>query len=91
MKEKKVPMRQCIGCRLSKPKRELIRVVRTPDDQVVLDDTGRQNGRGAYICPLVECFEKARKTKAVERAFGIKILDEVYDNIERQMLQLDEK
>lgn len=84
-------MRQCIGCRESKPKKELIRIVRTPDDEVVLDKTGKQNGRGAYICPSVECFEKARKTKAVERAFSMKILDEVYDNIERQMLQLDEK
>ena len=59
-------MRQCVGCRESKNKKDLIRVLKTPDSGVVLDITGRQNGRGAYLCSSVECFKKARKSKALE-------------------------
>ncbi len=89
MKNKKVPMRQCVGCRQSKNKKDLIRIVRTPDNNVIFDDTGRMNGRGAYICPSVECLNKARKTKAMERSLDIFMPDEVYDVIERQMSELE--
>lgn len=89
MKNKKVPMRQCVGCRQSKNKKDLIRIVRTPDNNVIFDDTGRMNGRGAYICPSVECLNKARKTKAMERSLDISMPDEVYDAIERQMSELE--
>lgn len=89
MKNKKVPMRQCVGCRELKNKKDLMRILRTPDNNVIFDDTGRMNGRGAYICPSVECLKKARKTKAIERSLDISIPDEVYDAIERQMSELD--
>ncbi len=89
MKNKKVPMRQCVGCRELKNKKDLMRILRTPDNNVIFDDTGRMNGRGAYICPSVECLKKARKTKAIERSLDISIPDEVYDTIERQMSELD--
>lgn len=66
-----------------------MRILRTPDNDVIFDDTGRMNGRGAYICPSVECLKKARRTKAIERSLDISIPDEVYDAIERQMSELD--
>ena len=65
---KKIPMRQCLGCREMKPKKELIRVVRTPEGEVLLDPTGRRNGRGAYLCCKKECLARAVKTRALERA-----------------------
>lgn len=66
-----------------------MRILKTPDNNVIFDDTGRMNGRGAYICPSVECLKKARRTKAIERSLDISIPDEVYDAIERQMSELD--
>lgn len=89
MKNKKVPMRQCVGCRELRNKKDLMRILKTPDNNVIFDDTGRMNGRGAYICPSVECLKKARRTKAIERSLDISIPDEVYDVIERQMSELD--
>lgn len=89
MKNKKVPMRQCVGCRELSNKKDLMRILKTPDNNVIFDDTGRMNGRGAYICPSVECLKKARRTKAIERSLDISIPDEVYDAIERQMSELD--
>lgn len=65
---KKIPMRMCVACRAMQPKKELVRVVRTPEGEVVIDDTGRKNGRGAYLCRNAECLKKALKTKALERA-----------------------
>ena len=91
MKAKKIPMRQCVGCHESKPKNELIRVIKTPENEVLLDCTGKKNGRGAYICSSVECFNKAKKSRAFERAFEINIPDDIYEDVERQMLQLVEK
>jgi predicted RNA-binding protein YlxR (DUF448 family) len=89
LKNKKVPMRQCVGCRELRNKKDLMRILKTPDNNVIFDDTGRMNGRGAYICPSVECLKKARRTKAIERSLDISIPDEVYDAIERQMSELD--
>ena len=89
MKNKKVPMRQCVGCRELRNKKDLMRILKTPDNNVIFDDAGRMNGRGAYICPSVECLKKARRTKAIERSLDISIPDEVYDAIERQMSELD--
>lgn len=82
-------MRQCVGCRELSNKKDLMRILKTPDNNVIFDDTGRMNGRGAYICPSVECLKKARRTKAIERSLDISIPDEVYDAIERQMSELD--
>ena len=85
MTQKKIPMRQCLGCREMKPKKELIRVVRSPEGQISLDFKGKANGRGAYLCPDQTCLKKAVKARAIERAFSAQIPKEVYDELERQM------
>lgn len=82
---KKIPLRQCLGCREMKPKRELIRAVRSPEGEVSLDFRGRKPGRGAYVCPNPECLKKARKARALERAFSCQIPEEVWDALEREM------
>ncbi len=80
---KKIPERQCLGCNARRPKRELIRVVRAPDGSVSLDFNGRASGRGAYICPDVRCFARARKSRRIEHSLDCKISDELYDELER--------
>ena len=82
-----IPQRQCVGCRVMKEKKALIRVVKTPEDEIVLDVTGKKSGRGAYVCPEMECLKKARKSRALERAFDLTIPAEVYDALEAQMEQ----
>lgn len=84
---KKIPLRQCLGCREMKPKRELIRVVRSPEGDVSLDFNGRKPGRGAYVCPNMECLKKARKARALERAFSAQIPEKVWNGLEQQMQQ----
>ena len=86
-KPKKIPQRQCVGCRTMKDKKALIRVVRTPDGDIVLDSTGKRAGRGAYVCPDAACLKKARKSRALERAFAVEIPEAVYDALEAQMAQ----
>ena len=86
-KMKKIPQRQCVGCRTMKDKKALIRVVRTPEGAIVLDSTGKKSGRGAYVCPDPACLKKARKSRALERAFSLEIPEEVYDALETQMEQ----
>ena len=83
--QKKIPQRQCMGCRERKAKRELIRVVRQPDGTVSLDFGGKMNGRGAYICPDPECLKKVQKSKALERSREVAIPEEVYDRLEKEM------
>lgn len=85
MQGKKKPERQCIGCRESKSKAELIRVVKTPEGDIVIDRTGRQNGRGAYLCDEEDCLKKARKSNALSRSFKMNVPDEIYDELERQL------
>lgn len=87
---KKVPMRQCTGCREMKEKRELIRVVRAPDGAVTLDFRGKAPGRGAYVCRDINCLKKAIKSKALERAFSTAIPPEVYDALTERMEVGDE-
>ena len=82
---KKIPLRQCVGCREMKPKPELIRVVKSPEGEVSLDFRGKKPGRGAYVCPQAECLKKARKSRALERAFSAPPPDEVYEALEEQM------
>ena len=82
---KKIPMRQCTGCREMKSKRELIRVVRSPEGEISLDFRGKKPGRGAYVCPNPACLKKSRKTKALSRAFDMPIPDEVWAALEAQM------
>ena len=83
--QKKIPQRQCMGCRERKAKREMIRVVRGTDGNVSLDFSGKLNGRGAYICPQMECLQKARKAKSLERSLEVPIPQEVYDRLEQEM------
>ncbi len=84
-KVKKIPQRQCVGCREMKNKRDLIRVVRSPEGTISLDFKGKLPGRGAYVCPDPACLAKARKSRALERAFETAIPAEVYDQLEQQM------
>ena len=83
--QKKIPMRQCLGCREMKPKRELIRAVKSPEGVISLDFKGKAAGRGAYICPSQDCLKKAIKAKALEKAFSSQMPPEVYEELERQM------
>ncbi len=85
MQKKKIPLRKCTGCGEMKPKKELVRVVKTPDDQVLIDLTGRVNGRGAYICPDAQCLKIARKSKRIEKSFEMSIPDEIYDKMEEEL------
>lgn len=85
MMQKKIPMRMCVGCNEMKPKRELIRAVHQKDGTVLLDTTGKQAGRGAYICPQLACLQKARKARRLEKAFSCQIAPEIYDAMEQAM------
>ena len=82
---KKIPLRQCTGCREMKPKRELIRVVRSPEAAISLDFKGKAAGRGAYLCPDPLCLKKAIKSRALERSLEVSIPDEIYAQLEEQM------
>ncbi|HOA85368.1 MAG: YlxR family protein [Clostridiales bacterium] len=84
-KKKKTPERQCLGCNEHKSKREMLRVVRTPEGEVMLDFSGRKNGRGAYICRDVRCLKKARKSKRLDRSLGCEVPEEVYDAMEAEL------
>ena len=86
MAEKKIPLRKCTGCGEMKPKRELIRVLKTTETEIVLDTTGKKNGRGAYLCNSLECFQKARKTKGLERSLQMKIPDGIYETLEKELM-----
>ena len=88
MKPKKIPMRMCVGCREMKPKKELLRVVRSPEGEVSFDLTGRKSGRGAYVCHSSECLQRAIKQKQLERAFEAPITDEVRDALAAQIAAL---
>lgn len=81
-KAKKIPMRQCLGCNQHKEKREMIRVVRDPEGNISLDFTGKKSGRGAYICPSLQCLKKARKARRIESALECSIPDEVFAQME---------
>ena len=82
-------MRKCIGCGEMKSKKEMIRVIKTAEDQILLDATGRKNGRGAYLCPSMECFKKAVKGRGLERSFKMAIPREVYETLEKEMEEID--
>jgi len=84
-KPRKVPQRQCVGCRTMREKRELIRVVRSPEGEISLDFKGKKPGRGAYVCPDAACLARARKSRALERAFETVIPPEVYEALEKEM------
>ena len=83
---KKIPLRQCVGCGEMKGKKEMLRVLKPPEDEICLDKTGRKNGRGAYICLNQACLEKAKKTKALERSLKTEIPEEIYQTIAEEMI-----
>ena len=85
MKVKKIPMRMCLGCNEMKPKKELIRIVKSAEGEISLDLTGKKNGRGAYICRSAECLKLARKARRLEKSFQCRIDDEVYDRLESEL------
>lgn len=82
---KKIPMRQCVGCREMKPKKELVRVVKSPEGVISMDLRGKAPGRGAYVCRNVECLRRAIKSKALERGFETAIPQEVYDRLQTEL------
>ncbi len=81
MRTKKVPLRMCVGCQEMKPKKELIRIVRTPESEILLDSTGKKSGRGAYICPKKECLEKALKGKRLEKNLEQQISEDIINRL----------
>ncbi|MGI6018414.1 MAG: RNase P modulator RnpM [Marvinbryantia sp.] len=86
---KKIPMRKCIGCQEMKNKKEMMRILHTPEDTIELDTTGRKNGRGAYLCFSKECFEKAVKSKGLERSLKMSIPAEVYESLKKEIEQIE--
>ena len=86
---RKIPMRKCVGCQAMKSKKEMLRILKTAENEFVLDATGRKNGRGAYLCFSKECLEKARKNKGLERSFKQTIPKEVYENLEKELENLE--
>ena len=89
MGTKKIPMRMCTGCREMKPKKELIRVVKISEGEIKLDTTGKLNGRGAYICRDRQCFNNAKKSNALSRAFEMQISDEIYTQLETELENIE--
>ena len=85
LKQRKLPLRKCTGCGEMKDKREMIRVVKESSGEVTLDFTGKKAGRGAYVCPTLECLEKAQKSKGLERSFKIGISKEVYESLRNEL------
>ena len=88
---KKTPMRKCIGCGEMKSKKELLRILKTADGEITFDFTGKKNGRGAYLCISKECLQRAVKTKGLERSFQMRIPQEVYEGLERELEGADDR
>lgn len=86
---KKIPMRQCTGCNERKEKKSLIRIIRTPEDEIAVDFTGKKNGRGAYICRSGECLEKAIRNHGIERSLKTGILPEIYDSLKKEIEKIE--
>ena len=87
---KKIPVRQCIGCGEMKNKKDMMRILRTPEEEIILDLTGKKNGRGAYLCKQSECLKLARKNKGLERSIKMSIQSQVYDKLEEEFLKANE-
>ncbi len=87
---KKIPMRRCTGCGEMKSKKEMIRVIRTAEGEILLDATGKKNGRGAYLCFSAECLEKAVKSRGLERSLKVPVPQEVYENLKKELEQIDQ-
>lgn len=88
---KKVPMRKCVGCQEMKNKKEMIRILKTTEDEIILDATGKKNGRGAYICLSKECFDRAVKNRGVERSLKMSIPQTIYDSLKKEIEEIESK
>ncbi|MFX3632958.1 MAG: RNase P modulator RnpM [Candidatus Pristimantibacillus sp.] len=91
MRPRKVPLRKCVACQEMKPKKELIRVVRTPEEEVLIDLKGKKAGRGAYLCGEVSCFKLAKKSRALDRALKQAVGPEIYDQLEQDFIAVEEQ
>ena len=89
MNQKKQPTRKCVGCQEMRLKKELTRVIRTPDGEICIDATGKKNGRGAYLCNSMECLKKAQKNKGLERSFKMSLSNEIYAGLEKEFTEPD--
>lgn len=89
--KKKIPMRKCVGCGEMKPKKELMRILKTENGEFVVDAAGKKNGRGAYLCRSVSCFQNAVKSRGLERSFKQEIPQEVYDRLEKEMGEIEKE
>lgn len=88
MKIKKIPQRTCLGCKAVRPKKELVRIVRTPEGEVLVDPTGKKAGRGTYTCPSTECLEKAFKGSLLAKALELELTDEIKENLKTKLLDI---
>jgi len=91
LNKKKIPNRMCIGCHEMKPKKELVRIVKSKENEIAVDFTGKKPGRGAYICHNIDCLEKARKGKKLERAFEQAISAEIYDYLREEFVKINDE
>ncbi|WP_068619262.1 RNase P modulator RnpM [Paenibacillus tuaregi] len=91
MKPRKVPLRKCVACQQMMPKKQLIRVVRTPEDEVLIDLSGKKSGRGAYLCGQVSCFKLAHKNRALDRALKAPVKPEIYEQLARDFVAVEEE
>ncbi|MCZ8520013.1 MULTISPECIES: RNase P modulator RnpM [Paenibacillus] len=91
MKPRKIPLRKCVACNQSMPKKELIRVVKTPDDVLLIDLTGKKAGRGAYLCGKQSCFRLAKKSRALDRALKSPVSPDIYDALEQDFIKVEDE
>lgn len=91
MRVRRIPLRKCVACQEMMPKKELIRVVKTPEDDILIDLTGKKSGRGAYLCGKASCFSLAKKSHALDRALKMRVSPEIYEQLERQFVQVEDE
>ncbi|MBU9707520.1 YlxR family protein [Paenibacillus sp. AK121] len=91
MKQRKIPLRKCVACHEMMPKKQLIRVVKTPEDEVMIDLTGKKSGRGAYLCGKAACFKLAQKSKALDRALKHSVHPDIYEQLSRDFAAVEEE
>ena len=89
--ERKIPLRQCVGCGEDRDKKAMMRVIKTAEGEILLDDTGKKNGRGAYICKTADCLAKAIKNKGIDRSLKMKIPENVYDELIKEMNNIESR
>jgi uncharacterized protein len=91
MRQRKIPLRKCVACQEMKPKKQLIRVVRTPDEQIQIDQSGKKAGRGAYLCAKIDCFKLAQKSKAFDRALKQNVSSAIYEQLAQDFIRVEDE